>query len=272
MQKFDVIVVGGGMVGASVALSLAEQGLTIAVIEKQQPSHVDDSAPYNLRVSAISLGSEQLLKQLDVWQHIVSQRHAPYRKLAIWESDYSYTEFDAASISQPHLGHIIENHVIQHAIWQKLSGHNNVQLFVGESVTALVQDNKQCNIQLSNSEHMSAKLLLAADGAHSTIRQLANIGTTGWDYQQSAMLINVETEYEQQDITWQYMTPQGPRAFLPLQHNQASLVWYDSPDKIKQLLSLNNQQLTDAVEATFPSRLGKVSVIDKGAFPNKATR
>ena len=114
---------------------------------------------------------------------------------------------------------------------------------------------------------VSTSLLIAADGANSHIRKLASIGTTGWDYQQSAMLINVATEAEQQDITWQQFFPTGPLAMLPLSGRYASLAWYHQRDEIKRLASLTNEQLTEEVNTKFPKRLGKIEVIDKASFP-----
>jgi len=122
------------------------------------------------------------------------------------------------------------------------------------------------------SKEISTKLLIAADGANSQLRQLANIGITGWDYQQSAMLINVQTQLPQQNITWQQFLPTGPVAMLPLpseDKNQglASLVWYHHKDKIKHLMSLPNRLLKEEVLKTFPQRLGDVDVVNKASFP-----
>ena len=121
----------------------------------------------------------------------------------------------------------------------------------------------------SNSEQIviKTKLLIAADGANSQVRTLAGIGTTGWDYQQSAMLINVETEAEQQDITWQQFLPTGPVALLPMPGNNASLVWYHQKGEIKRLAGLSNQQLEEEVVQHFPDKLGRVKGLNKASFP-----
>ena len=266
MDSFDCVVVGGGMVGAASALSLAHLGLKVAVIEKTAPLAFSNEQAFDLRVSAISLASQHLLTQLNAWHQISKGRLCPYRRLGVWENELAYTEFNADDISQELLGHIIENRLIQLSLWQQMSEHSNVELFCPDSINNIEQDDEGVVVSLSTIK-LSAKLLVAADGANSIVKQLVNIGTTGWDYQQSAMLINVETALPQQDITWQQFFETGPLAMLPLPGNYASLVWYHHRDEIKRLASLSNEQLQHEVSTHFPERLGTIKVIDKGAFP-----
>lgn len=266
MNSFDVVVVGGGMVGAASALSLAHLGLKIAVIEKSEPQLFDSSMPYDLRVSAISAASEHLLTRLGAWQHIQKDRNCKYKRLGVWEEQTSYTEFNADIISQPHLGHIIENNAVQSGLWQEIQKDSRISCYTSCSITDLkpIADG---SIISTDKGQLQAKLIVAADGARSQIRGLAGIGVSGWQYKQSAMLIHVKTELEQQDITWQQFTPTGPVAMLPLEGKQASLVWYHTKDEIKRLSGLSNEQLTSEVMAFFPSKLGQVEVINKAAFP-----
>jgi len=266
MNQFDCVVVGGGMVGAASALSLAELGLTVAIIEKSNPAVFSPEQTFDLRVSAISLASEQLLKQLDVWPQLQSWRMCPYKRLGVWEQERSYTEFNAQDINQTHLGHIIENRLIQLSLWQKMHQHNNITIFCPDTLIKLEQNSADVELTLS-SKVLRAKVVIGADGANSNVRKLVHIGTTGWDYAQSAMLINVQTEESQQDITWQQFFKTGPLAMLPLPGNYASLVWYHEKDEIKRLSTLSHADLELEISTHFPKRLGKVTVIDKGAFP-----
>ncbi|MDG1750357.1 MAG: FAD-dependent monooxygenase [Thalassotalea sp.] len=266
MDKFDCVVVGGGMVGAASALSLAQLGLKVAIIEKIEPKPFNIEQPFDLRVSAISLSSQHLLEQLDAWQQITQWRVCPYRRLGVWELEPSYTEFTAAEIEQPHLGHIVENRLIQLSLWQQINQNENIQLFCPESLVGFEQNNEQVIVQLTK-QTIVTKILIAADGANSQVRKLANIGTTGWDYQQSAMLINVETDLPQQDITWQNFRSTGPVAMLPMPGNNASLVWYHDKEEIARLSGLPNEQLQTLVMEAFPKKLGQVKVIDKASFP-----
>jgi len=271
MKTFDCIVIGGGMVGAASALSLAELGLTVAVVEKHAPTSFSLEQAFDLRVSAISLSSIHLLKQLNAWRQIKQWRSSPYKRLGVWEHEFCYTEFNAEDIQQNHLGSIVENRLIQLSLWQQIESHPKITLFCPDTLENFTQCDDRVSVELESGQ-ITGKLLVAADGANSQVRRFADIGTTGWDYQQSAMLINVETELEQQDITWQKFFPTGPVAMLPMPGvsalgGNASLVWYHSKEEIKRLSSLPNQQLKQEIISHFPDRLGNINVIDKAAFP-----
>ena len=266
MNKFDCTIIGAGMVGGAIAVALADLGLKVVLIDKFAPEPFAAEQAFDIRVSAISLASQHLLEQLGAWSTIASWRVAPYRRLAVWENEASYTEFNAESIGQQHLGHIIENRLIQLALWQLAQQHPNITLLCPEQLQGIEQLDDEVLVTLSE-RSFSAKLLCACDGANSQVRELVNIGLTGWDYQQSAMLVNVKTEYEQQDITWQQYLPTGPVAMLPMPGQYASLVWYHQRDEIKRLQVLPNKQLAEQMMAVFPKRLGGIEVLDKGGFP-----
>jgi 2-octaprenyl-3-methyl-6-methoxy-1,4-benzoquinol hydroxylase len=294
MKNFDCVIVGGGMVGAASALALAQLGLRVALVEQFEPEPYSSEQNLDLRVSAISLASQHLLEQLGAWFQVTQWRACPYKRLGVWEKAYAYTEFNADDIEQKHLGHIVENRVLQLALWQEIETQTNIDLFCPHQLVNLSQDSSQASLTLKNTTSLketdiTAKLVIAADGANSQVRQMADIGLTAWDYQQSAMLINVKTKMSQQDITWQKFFPTGPVAFLPLtrkpltqdssakdspindstdeQGGYGSLVWYHQRDEIKRLSALSNQQLQQEVINFFPKRLGEIEVVAKGAFP-----
>ncbi|MEW6981929.1 FAD-dependent monooxygenase [Colwelliaceae bacterium 6471] len=266
MENFDCVVVGGGMVGAASALSLAHLGLRVAVIEHKLPRDFSPEQAFDLRVSAISLASQQLLEQLGAWQQISQWRNCRYSRLGVWEKDSSYVEFNAKDIGETHLGHILENRLIQLSLWQKMQADDNITLYCPETLLGFEQSTEQVLVTLEQGT-ITGKVLIAADGAHSKVRQLAGIGCTGWDYQQSAMLINVTTQCSQQDITWQQFFETGPVAMLPMPGHNASLVWYHHKEEIKRLQALSNQQLAHEISGAFPERLGAIKVLAKGAFP-----
>lgn len=289
MKDFDCVIVGGGMVGATSALTLAQLGLRVALIEQFEPAPYLPEQNLDLRVSAISIASQHLLEQVDAWSQVIQWRACPYERLGVWEKAYAYTEFNAHDIEQQELGHIVENRLLQLSLWQKINAQANIEVFCSYNLINLSQESSQVNLTLKNNTsltetNITAKLVIAADGANSQVRKMVDIGITAWDYQQSAMLINVKTEKPQQNITWQKFLPTGPVAFLPLmkaslvndeqlngnntEHGgYASLVWYHQRDEIKRLSGLSNQQLQQEIIAAFPKRLGKIEVIAKGAFP-----
>jgi len=264
---FDIAVVGGGMVGAAAACLLAQQGWQIAVIEQTEPDAYSPEQAMDLRVSAISPASVRLLQQAGVWDALLAMRIRAYTELATWEVPGLETHFHAQEAGVPELGFIVENRLIQLALWQRLQTLPNVTLLCPAQVSALVQQSEDATVTLNNGQTITAAWLLAADGANSRLRSMAGIGINRWDYRQDCMLINVDLEDDAPPITWQQFYPNGPRAFLPLAGHKASLVWYDTPEKIAQLVALSPTQLEREVKRHFPEQLPACTVTQSGAFP-----
>ncbi|MDA9556260.1 2-octaprenyl-3-methyl-6-methoxy-1,4-benzoquinol hydroxylase [Vibrio sp.] len=267
MKKFDIAIIGGGMVGAACALGFAKKGLSVALVENNKPKPFEQSQPYDLRVSAISMASVTLLESLGAWESIQNTRVTPYKRLATWEYSEAAVEFNAKDLELEQLGYIIENRVVQLGLWEQLSHYPNVSILCPETLLSISSGHTHHHVVLDSGMELDVKWVVGADGANSKVRQIAGIGVTAWDYRQHCMLIHVQTELPQQDITWQHFTPSGPRSFLPLNDENASLVWYDSPQRITQLQSLLPIQLEKEIQQYFPKTLGKIKVMQSGSFP-----
>jgi 2-octaprenyl-3-methyl-6-methoxy-1,4-benzoquinol hydroxylase len=286
-QAFDIIVVGAGMVGAALATGLGRDGFRVAMIDLAQAPVFDPASAPNIRVSALSAGSEHYLNSLGVWHQILAMRATAYRRLEVWDEtpyplsgllpkDFAKVAFDAASLHAPHLGHIVENSVTQQALWQAAAATNDVTIIAGHGVTALVQTESSVVITLDNGQHLEAQLVIGTDGAQSRIRDMAGIGTTRSQYDQQAMVISVRYQGDVEDITWQGFYPSGPRAFLPL-HSAGqnypgecwgSLVWYDMPEQLARLKLLSNEQLMTEIQSAFPAELPTLTHIHaRASFP-----
>lgn len=265
-KKWDAVVVGGGMVGAALASGLAEQGFQVAVLEQQAPAEFDPASAPDIRISAIGAASVDLLKQLKVWPAVEVMRCTPYRRLETWEWHSARVGFDAESLGLPELGFMVENSVLQRALWERLQTQK-IDLFSPARLKDLQPCNGGWKVMLESGETLNARLVIGADGANSQVRQLAGIGIHGWNYTQSCMLISVKCEQPAGDCTWQQFTPEGPRAFLPLSDEWASLVWYDRPARIRQLQGMNMMQLAQEIKTHFPARLGRVTPVAAGSFP-----
>ncbi|HDG1669312.1 TPA: 2-octaprenyl-3-methyl-6-methoxy-1,4-benzoquinol hydroxylase [Kluyvera ascorbata] len=263
----DVAVVGGGMVGGALALGLAQQGFSVAMLEKSPPADFDPASQPDVRISAISASSVQLLRDLGVWNAVLAMRAHPWRRLETWEWQTAHVVFDATELKLPNLGYMVENNVLQLALWQALEAHPQVALLHGASLQDMQVEGDSHILHLDDDRKVAARLVVGADGALSQVRQQAGIGTNGWQYPQSCMLITVQCDNEPGDSTWQQFSPTGPRAFLPLFDNWASLVWYDTPARIRQLQSLPMPQLQREIASHFPQRLGAVTPVAAGAFP-----
>ncbi|MFQ2271714.1 FAD-dependent oxidoreductase [Aeromonas enteropelogenes] len=267
MEHCDIAIVGAGMVGAATACLLAAQGLSVRVIETRLPASYDPAQPLDLRVSAISQASVALLEQAGAWQYLQQMRLCPYRRLETWELDGFATRFNAADLGLPQLGYIIENRLVQLALLKRMEDFPNIQTHTPAAVLSLRQSTDDVMLQLDDETTLSARWVLACDGAESHTRKLAGIGVSRFEYRQHCMLINIDTEFAQEDITWQQFTPSGPRAFLPLPGQHGSLVWYDSPARIRALAAMSNEALAAEVRRHFPARLGGFTVTGKGSFP-----
>ncbi len=261
---FDIAIVGGGMVGAALAVATAQAGMKVALLERQQPSLIADDSGFDLRVSAINRRSEAWLQQLGAWPLLSANRLAPYTTLRAFEGNAAPLDFTASELGEGHLGHIIENLHIQQALWQQLP--ETVEQFCPVQLLGYQQLHDYACLQTDQGE-IKARLLIAADGAQSQLKQLAGIGSQGWQYSQACLLVHVNTSYDALPMTWQQFTPQGPRAYLPLPGKQASLVWYDDHLRIQQLAALSPQQLEQQIKQHFPVVLGEFSVVKQGYFP-----
>lgn len=266
-QPTEIAIVGGGMVGGALAMGLAQQGFRVMVIDHVAPAPFVAGSQPDVRISAISAASVSLLKGLDVWEAVQGMRSHPYRRLEAWEWENAHVVFDAAELKLPLLGYMVENNVLQQALWQGLGTHPGVTLRVPASLIALHRHNDGYALELADGERIMPKLVIGADGANSQVRQMAGIGIHAWQYAQSCMLITVKCENAPGDSTWQQFTPDGPHAFLPLFDDWASLVWYDAPARIRQLQGLSMAQLQVEINKRFPASLGVVTPIATGVFP-----
>ncbi|WP_199609339.1 FAD-dependent monooxygenase [Flocculibacter collagenilyticus] len=274
MAHYDVVIVGAGMVGATLANLLAQissenkahSKLKIAVVEHQLPKKVTEDDQAGLRVSAISLGSERILREAQAWPSILKIRSCPYKELVTWEAPQHRLSFSNELSETEYLGHIIENNVIQQSLIEQFKDLD-VELLMGRKVQSITRKDSHHILSFADESHIKATLLVAADGANSMIRTLAGIGCTGWNYTQHCFVINIETEFAQQSVTWQQFMPSGPRAFLPLFGQNASLIWYDSPQRIQQLKALTYAQLKQEILTNFPVLPGDFSVQNCASFP-----
>ena len=209
-ESFDVVVVGGGMVGAAVACSLGGSLLKVAVIESAPPQAFAPEQLHDLRVSALSIASKNILETIGAWGGVVNRRLCPFRRMRVWEAAGD-TEFCSDDINYPELGFIVENRVTQLALLERLQAFANVELICPASIRQInYLFGKPSEVELGGGRVLSAKVLVAADGGQSRVRQAVGLGVTSWDYKQHALVIYIETDYGQQDITWQRFVPSGP--------------------------------------------------------------
>ncbi|WP_100658352.1 FAD-dependent oxidoreductase [Alteromonas flava] len=265
----NIIVVGGGMIGAATALGLLRQGHRVTLIEQHLPEAFAPEQEPDIRMSALSLNSVHLLDSLGAWSAIQNMRYQPYSRLTVFENardEDAKTHFDAASIQQQWLGYFVENRITQlglHAVLQEFA--SNLTWVTDSRIKAINVQTGQ--VTLDNMEHLQADWIIGADGSNSQVRQLAGIGQTGWQYGQQAMGIIVKTPFTATHETWQQFRPQGPIAYLPMYGSYAALIWYDQPATLEQLLKLSDDGLLAQVGATFGAQFNESVLINKARFP-----
>ena len=272
LQLFDIIVVGGGMVGATFACAIAkvQPEMKIAVLDSADIPDWNESQ-YDQRVSAVTRASQHFLKNIGVWEKITQRRISPFREMHVWDATgEGEIHFDSACIGEPDMGHIVENSVIQLSAYEQLQQHENVSIFTHSKAQSLQVSDALVSLTLDDGRLLEAKLLVGADGANSWVRQAVNIETRGWDYDQKAVVTTVKTSQSHQETAWQRFLPTGPLAFLPLTEGRSSIVWSATHDRADQLLALSDDEFIAELVASFDARLGKVeSVTPRLAFPLK---
>jgi 2-octaprenyl-3-methyl-6-methoxy-1,4-benzoquinol hydroxylase len=268
MTKNKVIVVGGGMVGAAMAIKLAQQGKAVLIIEKQliDAPHILCCDDVDIRVSAINRSSENLLDELGAMPTLRQNRLAPYQQLEAFERAGDNLLFDCTDINTTHLGHLIENKLIQASLWQQFEQYNIEVIEQSEPITAIEQT-PECITLVYAKQKYTADLVVAADGGQSQLRAKANIGVSGWQYQQHCMGVLIKLDAPQQTKTWQQFTPSGPIAFLPMQAPYANLIWYDDASTLQGFKGLTPLQIKAHIVDKFPTLAGDFDVQSHAVFP-----
>lgn len=271
MQSVDIAIIGGGMVGLTVAAALENSGLRIAIIESKLPDTELADLP-DVRVSAISRASENILEHVGAWQGIVARRASPYSSMKVWEQDsFARIEFEAEQIVQRNLGHIVENRVIQLSLLEKVSKQENVMLLAPERCSNIMFGESEAWLNLESGKAITAKLVVGADGANSWLRQQVDIPLTHWDYGHSALVANIRTVESHDKTARQIFRPEGPLAFLPLgDPNLSSIVWSLDPLHAENLVSMSEEEFNKQLTAAFDNQLGLCKVEgERQAFPLK---
>lgn len=281
-NQYDCCIIGGGMVGASLALGLAKQSYKVALIEKQALSPFDAAQAPDIRLSALNMHSMSLLSSLDAWQHILKMRYRAYDTLSVWDAELSNlglfaalggqnskrqgTQFTAKELNQSVLGYFVENRLIQLALYDEIMATHDqhIDCIYKQKINSIDVD--KGIVSLNNNQIINANLIIGADGANSKVRQFANIATSGWQYSQQANAILIKTASKVPAETWQAFHHSGPRALLPMYDNYACLVWYDDAVTSAQIKSSSKEDLSQHIKINFPDLKPAFEIINVAGF------
>lgn len=270
--KADVIIVGAGIVGSTLALAIARHAPSVHIVlleaNAQPPSWQKEV--FDARVVALSEASISLLQSLAVWPDITAQRACPYVGMEVWDGEGNgLVRFDCAEIHREQLGYIVENSAALTALRRAVSQLSNIQLFAPVTLDSWQQSEQGNRLHTADGREIEAPLLIGADGAHSQLREWAGLRTREWDYDHHAIITTVTTERAHDYVARQRFSHDGPLAFLPLSHNRqapafhSSIVWSLKPDIAEQMMALDDQTFCAQLGRTFEHRLGHVTSTDQ---------
>jgi len=254
-QRRDVVVVGGGVVGAACALSLAQLDLDVAVVEAREPAPWDVDDP-DLRVYAMATDNVGLLDTLGVWESIRQQRAQPYRHMRVWDAaGGGELAFHADALGRRELGWIVENGLINDRLWSALQ-QEGVDVRVPARVDSIDQDESGVQLRLDDGSRIDARIAIAADGAESSLRQLAGVQVSRHDYMQCGVVGYVRTAKPHAETAWQRFLPTGPLAVLPCTDGRCSIVWTLPDADADRMLALDDDAFGAALTRAFDGPLG----------------
>ena len=274
-NEFDVLIVGGGMVGASLAIALRDQPLRMGMIEAGA-WQVEDKPGYDDRSIALAWGSRRIFESMGVWQVMTSAATAIKTIHVSDRGHFGFTRLDARQQQVEALGYVITARAIGKVLTQQLLDQANVTLISPATVTNIDFDNTCANVtvdQEGQSRQLKTRLLVGADGVQSSVRELLSVETTMNDYGQTAVIANLTTEKPHHHVAFERFTNTGPMALLPLDNNRCALVWTVEKEQVDDVMSLDDDAFLQAVQKRFGYRLGKLIKVGKrDAYPLRLVR
>lgn len=280
MQKFDILIVGAGMVGLTLALAIRQQSqLQVAIVDNSPVDGLSDEP--EVRVSAINAASQQMFNNLNVWQDIIAQRAQPYHDMHIWDkAGYGQLDFSLDDISHAgasnnpeQLGFIVENKVIRNALWHKAAQDSGIEFFTDNQLQQLNPSDNEVFATFEANSHSQlmpivTKLVVGADGANSWVRKQMNVPLTFRDYDHHAIVATVKCSQGHQNTAWQVFLETGPLALLPLEDSEGkqdlcSIVWSTSPEDAVRLNALTPAEFSKELTAASDGKLGNIELQSK---------
>ena len=266
---YDVLIVGGGMVGSALACALGDASLKVAVLDRA-PAAAPPADGYDLRVSAITLASQAFFENVGVWEGMTRRRISPVREMQIWDAGGSGSiHFNAAEIGEACLAWIIENSVIRTSLVERLHQFTNIHYLSPVEATDIGVTDDGASVTLKDGRRLRARLLVGADGADSAVRRAGGIETQSLNLHQKGIVATVTTQKPHGQIARQRFLATGPLAFLPLdQPHTCSIVWSADIARANQLLPLDDAAFIAELQQAFGEPLGKIQTIGpRAGFP-----
>lgn len=270
MQQFDLIIVGGGLAGASLALALRNTSLSIALVEGRAPVR---PAGWDARVYAVSPANAEFLDEIGAWRHLDTSRIEPIRSMAVAGDRGGCLAFSAYESGVSELGWILESALMACEFWEGLKRQSSLTLFCPACPAAMAVDADRAVLTLDDGRVLSGRLLVGADGRDSWVRQSAGLAEAVTHYGDKGVVANFETERPHAGVAYQWFREDGVLAYLPLPGNRMSIVWSTPDEHADALLDLAPDALAARVAEAGGGVLGDLSLLTPAAaFPLRLIR
>ena len=274
MKAFDVIVVGGGIIGASLTLALRTCDVSVAWVSSERGPPESDGAGWDSRIYALTPGNARWLDEMGVWEKMPESRVMPVESMRIFgDKGSGHLEFDAYDAGLRELAFIIENRTLVAALWQALAGAEHVDAFHPAVCASVRWEREHARVTLRDGTELSARLVVGADGGESWVRSQAGIAARSHEYDQVGVVANYECERPHDGTAFQWFRADGVLALLPLAGNRVSMVWSTGTHHAHELMALSPDELCRVVEEASGCSLGTLQLITPAAgFPLKRQR
>lgn len=276
LSKVDVVIVGAGLVGSSLALKLGMSGLSVLLMdaateaEVRRPVEIGDALSvdsFEARVSALTAKSQDLLNDVGAWSHLPHEMISAYQSMFVWdELGTGNIQFDAADIFSSSIGCIVENQRIVNGLHKAMDDCDKIQRRYGTTCKGFEQGTESGNYQVTTnqSDVFQCELLVAADGANSALRQQLGFETREWDYGHHAIVATVKTSHSHSQTAWQRFSERGPLAFLPLpDEHYCSIVWSQESAEAERLMNLEDVAFLSELFRASEGKLGELLEISQ---------
>jgi len=258
-NHFDLIIIGGGLAGASLACALKHSSLKIAVVEAY-PLNTDSQPSYDDRTIALSYGSRCIFESMGLWSSLQTCAEAIDTIHISDRGHFGVTRLTKEQEDVEALGYVLENRSVGLKLYAEMEAVKNISLFCPATLTSLQQSETQVSVEIqvdSQPQTLTAKLLVAADGNNSQVKKLLAIGTSQKNYQQVALITNVTPGKKHNNVAYERFTDTGPLAFLPMQKNRCSVVWTLTEQQADYLYALDEKDFLQQLQQRFGYRLGQ---------------
>jgi len=265
--QYDIVIAGGGMIGTSLALALAPLGLRVAVVEAVARQAVGQPS-FDDRTTALSRSTQRMFEAMGLWDEIVAAS-TPIRSIHVSDQGrFGFSHIDAEEQGVEALGYVVINRVLGNVLQTTLERCDGVDVFCPARIVDVDLDSSRATAVVETGEErqtLTAKLLVAADGANSTVREMMGISALQSEYGQCAVIGNLLPEKDIENRAFERFTAHGPLALLPVANDRAGFIWTVSDDDAERVMTLDDTAFLGEVQALFGNRLGTLSRVGKRA-------